>query len=81
MREAQGDEYADQMTAYGDAKADWQRKRERAIQGAEGLLKSVFDNYGRTFKGSITSRWVAMILITLVLLIFIILYQKRRDVI
>jgi ABC-type multidrug transport system ATPase subunit/pSer/pThr/pTyr-binding forkhead associated (FHA) protein len=80
-REAQGDEYADQMTAYGDAKADWQRKRERAIQGAEGLLKSVFDNYGRTFKGSITSRWVAMILITLVLLIFIILYQKRRDVI
>ncbi len=80
-RQSQGDEYADEMERYGDGKADWQRERERAIQGAEGLLKSIFENYGQTIKGSVATRWAAMAAIMVVLIGLIILFQKRKDVV
>lgn len=81
LREEQGDEYTDQMTAYGDAKADWQRARERAIQGAEGRLKSIFENYGRAFRGALLARWGAMLGIMAVLIVLIIFFQRRKDVV
>jgi hypothetical protein len=80
-RQFQGDEYADAMEEYGDDKADWQRERERAIQGAEGLLKSIFENYGQTIKGNVGTRWAAMGGIMLVLIGLIIFFQKRKDVV
>ena len=81
LREAQGDEYSEQMKAYGDQKADWLRQREGAIRGAEGMLKNIFDNYGRSFIGAVGSRWVAMATIMVVLLALILVLQKRKDVI
>jgi hypothetical protein len=80
-RETQGDQYADEMTAWGDAKADWQRGREQAIQGAEGRLKAIFENYGRAFKGSLFSRWAVMGAIILGLLVLIVFFQQRKDVV
>ena len=48
---------------------------------AEGMLKSIFENYGRAFKGSVVSRWIAMGVIMFALLALIIIFQKRKDVI
>jgi hypothetical protein len=81
QREAQGDEYADQMEIWGEDKAEWQRSREKAIQGAEGMLKSIFENYGTTFKGTVATRWAAMGAIMAGLVILIIVFQKRKDVV
>ncbi len=81
QREQQGDEYADAMTTYGDAKADWQRAREQAIQSAEGMMKAIVQNYGRTFKGAVTTRWFAMGTIMVVLFGLIYFFMKRKDVV
>jgi len=79
LREKQGDEYEDAMKGYADERADWQRHREQAIGGAEGLLKSIFEGYGRAFQGSYTTRWVMTCLILAGLLGLTIVFQKRKD--
>jgi len=81
MREGQGDEYEAQMSEYADARAEWQRSREQAIGGAEGILKSIFEGYGRAFRGSYVSRWITMCVICFGLLILILVFQKRKDVV
>jgi len=79
LREKQGDEYEDAMKGYADERTDWQRHREQAIGGAEGLLKSIFEGYGRAFQGSYTTRWVMTCLILAGLLGLTIVFQKRKD--
>jgi ABC-type multidrug transport system ATPase subunit/pSer/pThr/pTyr-binding forkhead associated (FHA) protein len=79
LRQQQGDEYQEQMVAFGDQKADWERQREGAIRGAEGMLKSVFQDYGQAFKGKVGPRWATMGVIMAVLLVVIVILQKRKD--
>jgi hypothetical protein len=79
VREEQGDEYEDAMSGYADDRADWQRNRKQAIGGAEGMLKSIFEGYGRAFRGSYVTRWATMSVILVGLLILIIAFQKRKD--
>lgn len=79
LREKQGDEYEGAMEGYADERADWQRYREQAVGGAEGLLKSIFEGYGRAFQGSYTTRWVMTCLILVGLLGLTIVFQKRKD--
>jgi pSer/pThr/pTyr-binding forkhead associated (FHA) protein/ABC-type multidrug transport system ATPase subunit len=79
VREEQGDEYEDAMSGYADDRADWQRNRKQAIGGAEGMLKSIFEGYGRAFRGSYVTRWATMSVILVGLLILIIGFQKRKD--
>jgi hypothetical protein len=69
------------MKAYGDDKETWTRDREQAIKGAEGLLKAVYKNNFRSFKGVVVSRWLAMLAIMAVLLGMIVFFQKRKDVV
>ncbi len=57
------------------------RNREQAIKGAEGLLKAVFRNFYRSFRGNVVTRWAWMTAIIVVLLGLIIFFQKRKDVI
>ncbi len=39
------------------------------------------DNFGRTFKGSVGSRWFAMGVIIIVVFGLVIFFQKRKDVV
>jgi hypothetical protein len=81
LREQQGDEYETTMEGYADERADWQRSREQAIGGAEGMLKSIFESYGHAFQGGYVGRWVTMGLIMVGLLVLIVVFQKRKDTI
>jgi ABC-type multidrug transport system ATPase subunit/ABC-type multidrug transport system permease subunit len=79
LRGEQGDEHEDAMEAYADDRSDWQRDREQAIAGAEGMLKSIFESYGHTFQGNYVSRWINMSLIMVGLLGLIVAFQRRKD--
>ncbi len=79
LREEQGDEHEEAMEAYADDRSDWQRDREQAIGGAEGMLKSIFESYGHAFQGNYVSRWFRMVLIMVGLLGMILVFQKRKD--
>ncbi|MBN1888202.1 MAG: FHA domain-containing protein [Thermoflexales bacterium] len=80
-RVEQGDEYASAMKRYGDERERWQREREKAISAAENTIKAMLDNYGRTFKGDVLSRWLAMGAIMTVVFLLVIVFQKRKDVV
>ena len=79
LREQQGDDYQESSEGYADERSEWQRNREQAIGGAEGMLKSIFEGYGHAFRGSYIGRWVIMSVIALGMLILIIIFQKRKD--
>ena len=81
QRKAQGDEYRDAMQKYGDEREAWQTNRQKAISSAENKIDAVMDNFGRTFKGSVGSRWFAMSVIMLVVFGLVIFFQKRKDVV
>ncbi|MBI9046979.1 MAG: FHA domain-containing protein [Anaerolineaceae bacterium] len=81
LRNAQGDEYQEEMQVYGDERAAWQKSREKAISSAEGLLESIYDNFGQAFSGSVFGRWVTMSFIMLLLLVLVLILQKRKDVV
>jgi len=81
MRSAQGDEYQDLMRDYGDERAQWQEDREKAISSAEGILETIYDNYGRAFTGSVTNRWLKMTGLMLAFIGIVLAAQKRKDVV
>lgn len=81
LRQAQGDEYAAAMRAYGDTRAGWQESREKAISSAEAMLGSIYDNYQQAFDGSVVGRWVNMAIIMAALSLFVLVFQKRKDVV
>ena len=69
------------MQIYGDERAEWQESREKAISSAEAMLGTIYDNYQQTFEGSVFGRWVTMSLIMVGLLVFVLVFQKRKDVV
>jgi hypothetical protein len=64
----QFEDYGDEMEVYGNRKAEWEKERESAIASAESTLNIIYDDYGRAFRGEVTSRW--FILITQGLIMF-----------
>lgn len=80
-REKQGQDYRDKMHVYGDQRAEWEKERGKAIAIAEGKIKAIVDNYGRTFKGGLVERWAAMSGIMVVVFVLLIVFQKRKDVV
>jgi hypothetical protein len=81
LRSAQGDEYQTLMRSYGDERASWQEDREKAISSAEGMIETLYDNYGRAFTGSVTLRWAIMSGLMLVFIGVVLVFQKRKDVV
>lgn len=79
-RIAQGDDYAAAMRSYGDERERWQKSRERAISSAEGMLGAIYDDFGRSFTGSLWMRWGMLSAIMGVLLIALVAFQKIKDV-
>ncbi|NIW44074.1 MAG: ABC transporter permease, partial [Gammaproteobacteria bacterium] len=78
MRSAQGDDYQELMQNYGDERALWQENREKAISSAEGMIENIYDNYGRAFTGSVTSRWLIMTGLMLAFIVVVLIFQKRK---
>lgn len=66
---------------YGDTLSVWERNRQTAIASAEAILGIIYDDYGRTFRGSLMSRWIYLLLITFAEFILILVFQKRKDAI
>lgn len=66
-----------QMTTYQQA----QEGRQRAVSAAEGLLKNYWEKFNFIYDVEVTSAWLYMGLIDLVLIGLILFFQKRKDVI
>jgi hypothetical protein len=92
LREQQGDEYRelteDQFTeyqdrseAYGEDLRDWQSDREKAVQGAEGMIESIYKAYKPALEASVEQSWLALGVISAVVLGLTLAFQKRKDVI
>lgn len=81
LRQKQGDEYKKQMQAYGDARSAYEEARQKAISGAESMLETMYDNFGRAFRGKVTERWSALVAIMAGLTGLLVFFQKRKDVI
>ena len=81
LREEQGDQYSAEMRAYGDERSDWQETREKAISSAEALLGSIYDNYNHALGGGLAKRWLALIGINCFLIVAVLFFQKRKDVV
>ena len=81
LRQDQADQYTDAMQDYGDERAEWQKNREKAINSAETLLGTIYDDSGYVFEGTIFSRWTALFIIMLVLMSIMLYFQKRKDVV
>jgi ABC-type multidrug transport system ATPase subunit len=75
--QAQGQEFAGQIRAFGVTRAD----QEKAIGSAEAILGTIYDNFGRAFRGGLAERWLAMVAIILVLLGLVLGLQKLKDVV
>jgi hypothetical protein len=78
-REAQGDEYEVAVTDWGESKGDWEENRQKAVNGAEGMIQNIFEGFGHAFRGAVTTRWAWMVGIMVVMLGLIIGFQKMKD--
>ncbi len=81
LREQQGDDYSVAMTKYGDERAEWQESRDKAINSSEAVLGSIYDNFSQAFRGTVVGRWVTLGVIMVVLLVTVLVFQKRKDVV
>ena len=73
--------YQKEMEDYGDTYSDWTRNRQEAIGAAETILGIVYDDYGRSFRGSVIARWIYILLICFAQFVLVLILQKRKDVI
>lgn len=81
IRNAQGEEYRRVSLDYGEELREWEADREKAVRGAEGKIKAIYENFERAFRGTVESRWLAMIGLAAVFFVLAVIFQKRKDVI
>ena len=72
--------YAGDMGVYGDELAEWEKDRQSAVGAAESILTAIYDDYGRTFHRSVLYRWAMLALLSFIIYIMILIFQKRKDV-
>ncbi|MEI7988042.1 MAG: FHA domain-containing protein [Chloroflexota bacterium] len=77
----QFEDYSDEMEIYGENKTDWKKERESAIASSESILAMIYDDYGRSFKGIVFSRWFVLFLQGALFFSAILFFQKRKDVV
>ncbi|NPV77114.1 MAG: FHA domain-containing protein [Anaerolineae bacterium] len=73
--------YQEEMEDYGETYSDWTRNRQEAIGAAETILGIVYDDYGRSFHGSVIARWIYILIITFAQFVLVLILQKRKDAI
>ncbi len=81
LRQQQGDDYRVAMQRYGDERSAYEQARQKAISGAEALLETVYDNYGQAFQGTVAGRWARLGGIMGGLVVLLLVFQKRKDVV
>jgi hypothetical protein len=81
LTKGQFDEYQDQMEEYGEAKETWKSSQEKAVRGAEGLIDQIYEQYESALEGEVEKGWLALVVISLVVLGLTMVFQKRKDVI
>jgi ABC transport system ATP-binding/permease protein len=69
--------WEDDMEAYQSSQED----RQRAISGAEGMLKSYWEKFNFIYDTGVVASWFYMGIINAVLLVAILFFQKRKDVV
>ncbi len=81
LREGQGEEYQDESETWGENLRDWESEREKAVQGAEGMIDSIYGDYKPAFEAKVEVSWLALTIISIVVLGLTTIFQKRKDVI
>ncbi|HEY9076213.1 MAG TPA: FHA domain-containing protein [Anaerolineaceae bacterium] len=81
LRQRQGDEYERAMRAYGDERSAYEEIRQKAIGSAEGILETIYDNYGRAFRGNVWQRWGILVGLMGGISALLLYFQKRKDVV
>jgi ABC-type multidrug transport system ATPase subunit len=78
---AANEQFQTQLSQYQDDIADWQGGRTTAIGTGEATLGRTYDDFGFSFDVNLPSRWLAQVFLALLLLVGILILQKRKDVI
>ncbi|MEN9216988.1 MAG: hypothetical protein Q6K90_06665, partial [Gloeomargarita sp. HHBFW_bins_162] len=60
---------------------DWQQRRSRAINKAEGLLSTFRKDHGALFNANVVESWRNLGLIIVAMLAAVPFLQKRRDMV
>jgi ABC transport system ATP-binding/permease protein len=81
LTEQQYTDYQDQMEAYGESLRTWQSDREKAVRGAEGMIDAIYKQYKPALEGDVKKGWLALGIISAVVLALTMVFQKRKDVI
>jgi ABC-type multidrug transport system ATPase subunit/pSer/pThr/pTyr-binding forkhead associated (FHA) protein len=88
--EAEAEVYQAEMEAYLEENIEWEIAREAAVNPAEGLIGTIYEDYGWTFVdkndtqafwSKILTTWTAQVVIIVVLLLGVLFMVKRKDVI
>jgi ABC-type multidrug transport system ATPase subunit len=77
--ESDMNKYDKAVTEYTDIYKEWRKGRDQAVGKAEGIIKTVKQNYGQGFNVDIYSHWRSLGYIMLILFIFLAAIQKLKD--
>ena len=84
------DDYQDALRTYSDEYADWQSARTEAIGQAEGVIGSIYDDFGWAFVDwndslawgfKIITRWAAQAFMSIFFFVVILIVQKVKDLV
>ncbi len=67
------------MDVWQDKYTDWKEKRDKAVGNAEGLVRTIYDNYGNTFNVDLRLNWGALGAIMAVFFVLTFVAQKLKD--
>jgi hypothetical protein len=81
LTEQQFTEYQNRSEQYGEDLRDWQSDREKAVRGAEGMIDGIYKTYAPALEGNVEMGWLALGVISIVVLVLTMIFQKRKDVI
>jgi ABC-type multidrug transport system ATPase subunit len=81
LTEKQFEEYQSQADTYGEDLRTWQSDREKAVGGAEGQIEGILKSYRPALEGDVEKSWTALGIISAVVFVLILIFQKRKDVI
>ena len=72
-------DYGDEMEDYGEVKSTWEKDRQKAISGAETMLKMLVDDFRPSLEGNVFTRWYYLIGLNIGMFLIIVLMQKLKD--
>ncbi len=79
--EGQFQEYQKASEQYGQDLQKQKMQQEKAIRGAEGIIKQIYQDFEEAFKGGLENRWLAMGGIIIVFFVLTLIFQTMKDVI